>query len=413
MSNAEKIRAKPGLRAVVMVAVLGAAYLFSNFHRLSLSVIGNVIAEDYGLSTLQLGTLGSAIFYSYALMQIPCGFIADKISARKLVTASCAMTALSTVWFSYADSFPALVAARILTGISTAMIYVPALAAIRKQFGDRIFGTMTGVMVAMGQLGSLCASAPLKFLTDRFGWRSTFLMIGGISLVLALAAWLLILEPKAEPAARMQPAKKTNWRAAFTMGGLSIAVWFFITGGTRLSFQSLWGLRFFVQSVQTTASQSSLYLMYISIGCILGSMIFGRVADRIGNIRTVVCSTGLFALLWVALAALQPQTPTWIIFSVCMLMGAAGAGGFTVGFSCIRLFVSKENTGVITGINNCSAFMGSAIFTQLSGSLMGLSPAAAPRGQFQFLFLVFAALSTACAVFVAVANRRVFTKVNR
>src|SRR5699024_5350933 len=68
-----------GLRPVLMVVVLGMAYFFSNFHRLSLSVIGDVIAVDYDLTSQQLATLGSAIFYSYALMQIPCGFIADRV----------------------------------------------------------------------------------------------------------------------------------------------------------------------------------------------------------------------------------------------------------------------------------------------------------------------------------------------
>lgn len=399
-----------GVRAVCMMIVLGMAYFFSNFHRLSLSVIGDVIAADYSLSATQLATLGSAIFYSYALMQVPCGFIADRIPAKKLIAGSCILAAVATIWFSYASGFTSLVLARILTGIATALVYVPALTVIRKQFGDHIYGTMTGIMVAMGQLGSVCASAPLKFLTDLFNWQVTFLMIGAISLILAIAAWFLIMNPPAISPTQTTTRSKGDWRAAFTAGCLSIAFWFLITGGTRLSFQSLWGSRYFTQAQESNASQSSIYLMIISIGCIVGSVVLGRVADRIGNIKTVVWSTLVFALLWGAFALLPSGSSPFLISVLCLLLGATGAGGFTVGFSCIRLFAGKENTGIVTGINNCCAFMGSALFTQLNGFIMGLSPLSDSKGQFTFLLLVFCLLSLLAVAIVATVNRKQFSK---
>ena len=398
------------VRAACMMIVLGMAYFFSNFHRLSLSVIGDVIAADYSLSASQLATLGSAIFYSYALMQIPCGVIADRIPAKKLIAGSCVLAAAATIWFSCASGFTSLVLARVLTGIATALVYVPALTVIRKQFGDHIYGTMTGIMVAMGQLGSVCASAPLKFLTDLFNWQITFLMIGAISLVLAIAAWFLIMNPPAASPSPTTAQRKGDWRAAFTAGCLSIAFWFLITGGTRLSFQSLWGSRYFTQAQGIDASQSSIYLMIISIGCIVGSVILGRVADRIGNIKTVVWSTLVFALLWGAFALLPANSSPLLTGLLCLILGATGAGGFTVGFSCIRLFAGKENTGIVTGINNCCAFMGSAIFTQLNGFIMGFSPSSDPKSQFTFLLMVFFLLSLLAVAIVAVVNRKQFSK---
>lgn len=397
------------VRLICMMIVLGAAYFFSNFHRLSLSAIGDVIAVDYGLSEQQLATLGSAIFYSYALMQIPCGFIADRVSAKKLIAGSCILAAAATVWFACASGFASLVLSRTLTGAATALVYVPALAVIRKQFGDRTYGTMTGIMVAMGQLGSVCASAPLKFMSDRFGWQSAFLSIGGISLVLAVAAWCLILTPK-ESTAGGSGRRKSGWKVAISAGSLSVAAWFFITGGTRLSFQSLWGTRYFTDSLSLDAATASLYLMMISVGCIVGSVILGRVADKIGSVRTVAFSTVAFAALWAGFALLSPSVPAPALAALCLLLGAAGAGGFTVGFSCIRLFAGKESTGVVTGVSNCCAFMGSAVFTQINGAIMGLAPADSTGGRFSFLLMLFCALSLAAAAVVAVVNRSHFKR---
>lgn len=395
-----------GLRPVLMVVVLGMAYFFSNFHRLSLSVIGDVIAVDYDLTSQQLTTLGSAIFYSYALMQIPCGFIADRVPAKRLIAGSCVLAAGATLWFAYASGFTSLVLARVLTGLATALVYVPSLAVIRKQFGDRRYGTMTGIIVAMGQLGSVCASAPLKFLADQFSWRFAFLIIGAVSVALAVAAWFLVLDPEAHERGGIR--KKSSWKAALSAGSLSIAVWFFITGGTRLSFQSLWGTRYFTQSLELDTSAASLYLMLISVGCIVGSVILGRVADKIGNVRTVVFSTIAFAALWACFALLRPAIPAPALAVLCLLLGAMGAGGFTVGFSCIRLFAGKESTGIVTGVSNCCAFMGSAVFTQINGTIMGFAPQSSSSGQFSFLLMLFFLLSLAGAVLVALVNRKRF-----
>ncbi len=393
-------------RAVCMMLVLGMAYFFSNFHRLSLSVIGDVIAADFGLTSLQLATLGSAIFYSYAVMQIPCGFIADRVSARKLITWSCIFAAAATLWFSYAGSFTGLVLARILTGAATALVYVPTLTVLRKRFGDRVYGTMTGIMVAMGQLGAVCASAPLKLMTDLFNWRVTFMAIGGVSVALAAGAWFLVSDPPAEPKAAQGGKPSGSWRAALSAGCLSVAFWFLLTGGTRLAFQSLWGGRYFTQGLGLDAGRSSVYLMMISVGCIVGSLVLGRVADWIGNIRTMVGSTLVFAALWLSFALLPEETPSAVLFLLCLLLGATGAGGFTVGFSCIRIFSGKENTGIVTGVNNCCVFMGSALFTQISGILMELSPSTEPGGQFTFLLTTFAILSLLAAAVVVWVNRK-------
>ena len=387
-----------------MIAVLGMAYFFSNFHRLALGVIGDMIAADYHLTERQLSALGSAIFYSYALMQIPGGWIADRIPAKKIIVGSCVLTAAATLWFAWAGDFASLVLARILTGLATALVYVPALTVIRKQFGDGTYGTMTGIMVAMGQLGSVCASAPLRALSDRWSWQTAFLVIGGISLILAAAAWRLVLDPK--PAGESAARRKTGWKAAFSAGSLGVAAWFFVTGGTRLSFQSLWGTRYFTQALELDASASSWYLMLISIGCIAGSVLLGKCADKIGSLKTLVCSTTVFAALWACLALVRPGASPGILAALCLLLGAMGAGGFTVGFSCIRLFAGRENTGIVTGVSNCCAFLGSAVFTQVNGELLLLAPAGDAGGQFSFLLGLFCLLSLAATAAVAIINRR-------
>ncbi len=395
---------KNSLKLFLMISVLGLAYFFSNFHRLSLGVVSDVIQTDFGLTTTQLGLLGSALFYPYAVMQLPSGMIADKVATNKLITFSCVLTALSTILFSTAKSFPILVVARMMAGVGTALVYVPALAAIRRQFGDTIFGTMTGIMVSMGQLGAVCASAPLKFLTHFFGWRKSFFVIGVITVVLSIACWFLIVDPK-EPSTRNAP-KQSAWKMVLQPFAISIILWFFMTGGSRLSFQSLWGGRFFTEALAMSPEKSSLMLMCISIGCIVGASILGSISDKIGSVSTVILSTVIFSLTWVVYAFCKQNTNTILIGITGIVLGAVGAGGFTVGFSCIRLFASKEYTGTVTGIVNFFTFIGSAVFTQICGNFMEILPIDGKLMQFRVLLLCFTVTALITTFFVWIANRK-------
>lgn len=378
-------------RMVIMMVVLGLAYFFSNFHRLSLGVVSDTIQTEFQLSTTQLGLLGSALFYPYAIMQLPSGFIGDRVPANKLIAASCILTACSTLLFSVSQQFSLLVVARMMAGVATALVYVPALAAIRRKFGDAVYGTMVGIMVSLGQIGAVCASAPLQFLTNVLGWRKAFFIIGCLTVILSIGCWLFIDDNK--NSSQTKQKKENAWKMVVQPFAIALIVWFFITGGSRLSFQSLWGGKFFTEALSMSPDASSIMLMCISIGCIVGASILGSISDRIGSTKTVIFSSLIFVCTWIAYAVCKENSSRLFIGAVGILLGAFGAGGFTVGFSCISLFAKKQYTGTITGIVNFFTFTGSAIFTQVCGSFMESLPVSTARGQFQVLFICFAAAS--------------------
>lgn len=410
MSKQKGGEAPSKARLYLMMAALGLAYFFSNFHRLSLGVLGNVMAEDFGLSAAQLGILGSAFFYTYAAMQIPSGVFSDRVGTKYLIAGSCLISGIATIWFGHSGSVGGLTAARALTGLAVAFVYVPALAAIRYWFGDKNLGTMTGLLVAMGQIGAVSASAPLKLVSDALGWRNSFAAIGYISLVLCVLSVFTVLNPKRTK--KETTKKKGEWKAAFRPAAFSICIWFFFTGGARLSFQSLWGNEFFTAYLDNSPIQSSANLMWISIGCIFGAMVLGRVCDRLGSVRTLVLSTLIYSLFWLAMVALKPGFPVILVMANSFAIGFFGTGSFTVGFTCVREFSSGSNTGFMTGVNNCGCFLGSAVFTQVCGSFVELFPTA--RQGFFWLLTVFFALCVLSAVLVGVLNKeKVFQKKDR
>src|SRR5207237_1149644 len=90
-------------------------------HILPQSVIeptaAQLIQDEIGLSPRQLGLLFSAFFWSYSLLQIPVGWVAERYGAQRVLAAGLAIWACATMLVGLAHSFAALLALRLLLGI--------------------------------------------------------------------------------------------------------------------------------------------------------------------------------------------------------------------------------------------------------------------------------------------------------
>jgi hypothetical protein len=77
-----------------------------------------------------------------------------------------------------------------------------------------------------------------------------------------------------------------------------------------------------------------------------------------------------------------------------------------VAFSCVRDFSGPGNGGILVGINNCPAFLGSAVFTQCCGALIGVLQKFSEIIRFSILLGVFSLLCLVSSAGVAWFNRR-------
>ena len=103
-------------------AVLGLAYFFVYFHRLSLSVVADDLARDFETTASVLGLLGSVYFYCYAAMQFPAGLLSDSVGPRKTVTFSLLLAAAGSLFFGLAPGLGTAFAGRVMGGLGVSMV---------------------------------------------------------------------------------------------------------------------------------------------------------------------------------------------------------------------------------------------------------------------------------------------------
>lgn len=166
------------------LVLLLAAVLFINYvDRGVLPTAAQLIQEDLHLTASQLGLLGSAFFWTYALVQIPVGWLAEQIGARRVLAAGLVIWASATLLLGVTSMFPMLIAFRMLLGVGESAGFPCVNKLLATAVPVESLGTANGIIGFAYLLGPAVGTYAGGMLMARFGWRSAFLVFGALSLL--------------------------------------------------------------------------------------------------------------------------------------------------------------------------------------------------------------------------------------
>jgi MFS family permease len=178
-----------------IVGLLAAALFINYVDRGTVPTAAHLIQDEIGLSPRQLGLLFSAFFWSYSLLQIPVGWVAERYGAQRILAAGLAIWACATMLVGLAHSFAALLALRLLLGIgeSAGFPCVSKLLAIVVPVKD--LGTANGIVAFAYLFGPAVGAYCGGLIMVEFGWRGAFWAFGAASL-LWLIPWSQVRLPR-------------------------------------------------------------------------------------------------------------------------------------------------------------------------------------------------------------------------
>ena len=162
------------------------AYIDRTAINLSLSAIGH----DFQLSPAVLGIVLSAFFVGYTVMQLPGGYIADKIGSKKVVMVSLAFWSIFTLATGFTYSLAALLIVRFLFGLGEGSFPPAAFKGISEYFPHDERAKMAGVLVSSNYVGSALAPIIVVPLMLLLGWRGMFHVLGVIGFAYVFFYWL-------------------------------------------------------------------------------------------------------------------------------------------------------------------------------------------------------------------------------
>lgn len=192
--NFAKDKAKVLRKRWLIWGILCLAYIIVFFHRIAPSVVSDQLMREFKISGVALGSLAAMYYYIYSVMQIPSGILADTWGPRKMVALFMFQAGLGSLLFGYASNLTMAYVGRFLVGLGVSTVFVAIMKIQAEWFRTKEFGMMSGFTLVAGNLGAILGSVPLTALVDAVGWRTSFALVGLLTLLLSWAAWRWIID---------------------------------------------------------------------------------------------------------------------------------------------------------------------------------------------------------------------------
>lgn len=351
--------------------------------RSCISIAGPKMREEFGFSQTEMGLVYSIFSLSYFLGQTPWGILADRYGARWLVALAILGWSIFTGLTALAWSFGSLLAIRFVFGGLEAALSPAVATAFRQWIPDRERSSAFGFYLGGGRLGAAITPLIAASILASSGWRSMFVIFGGLGVAMAVA-WIVWFRntPAEHPAVNAvereyigradadqsstkgkvtnaSPVAKPRWSELLASGRLwcLLAVAF---GCTFLwQFYITWFPTYLREERHMGLQESAVYAGLPFIFGVFATWVGGLLTDVLARrygvrrartlIGTVSLSSGgllLSAGIWCA----EPR-----LAAILMASGALGVDLFLGAAWASALDIGGESGGAVAGLMNAAS----------------------------------------------------------
>lgn len=405
------------------------------------------IMDEFGVQAASASVLVSAYLAAVAIVIPVSGDLGDRFGHRKMFLLGVIAFCLTSALGALAWTFPVLVAARILQGISGAVITPNSVALVRaiapegqrgRTFGT--FGMLISISAAAGPfIGGLFVSG--------FGWRSQFLLALPIGALAITTVRKRLVESKIQPP--VPPMDVVGLAAlAIFLGGLviglqrlgdgSVGIWLIVVGflflglfvvreaqavhpalplsllrhkGFASAVASIFGatlilhaifflIPIFIQNLLfESASKTGIVLLGLTAVAALVGPFAGGLSDRVGR-RLPVVAGSLFSAAGMGLMAVLAQSATLLLIASCLALVGLGVGMSESARQTAALeSADASRSGMAAGTYYAARYIGGSIGATLGGLTLAQEVSRAAMSKaFLVLFVV--------ALLVAIVSTR-------
>ena len=370
----------------IVIASWGTYYAFGVFFKPVLTEFGWTRAMTSGAFSLAMIVQG--------LIGIVVGGLTDRLGPRIVLTLCgfllglgyLLMSQIGTVWQLYLFYW-------VIVGTGMSGATVPLLSTVARWFAARR-SLMTAIVLTGTGIGLLIAPPVANWLISIYDWHVSYLILGGVLLVvIILAAQFLRYDPTqigqrpygenkgTEQWLKLRSEGLSLMEAVYTRQFWVVFVMFLCTAYSRLTVMV--HIAPHATDLGISAATAASILATIGIMDVVGRIVLGSAADRIGNRQVFIIG---FALMSASFLWLVPATEVWMLYLFAVVFGFAHAGAGASMSPLVAWLFGLRSHGLIFGVANIGLTIGGAIGPLLAGYLFDVT------GSYQLSFFICAAL---------------------
>jgi sugar phosphate permease len=171
-------------------ATLWITYACFYLGRLNFTVAIPGIMDEFGWTRGDLGAIGTALFWAYAIGQFINGQLGDRVGARILILVGISASALANLVFGFSHAMWLMIAIWAVNGYAQSMGWAPSVKTLANWFPPKTRGVMSGRLGTSYILGGAISVALAGFIGARYDWRVMF-YVPTVLLIIAGVHWYL------------------------------------------------------------------------------------------------------------------------------------------------------------------------------------------------------------------------------
>jgi len=187
---------KPSRARLTVLALISVATLINYLDRSVMGVAKPELVKDLHISPEVMGLIFSAFSWTYALAQIPGGYVIDKLGTRLTYALSLGLWSLATAVHGLMTSVAGLFSARLALGLAEAPCFPANSRVLSTWFPQQERAKATGVYTVGEYVGLGMLIPVLGWIMAHYGWRSLFYVVGAIGILFAVIFHRIYRDPQ-------------------------------------------------------------------------------------------------------------------------------------------------------------------------------------------------------------------------
>jgi OPA family sugar phosphate sensor protein UhpC-like MFS transporter len=356
--------------------------------RLAIGVVKKPLIDEGIFTPAELGMIGSALFYTYAIGKLTNGFLADHCNVRRFLAFSFVLTAICNLAMGATTTLWAAVLIWGLNGWFQSFGAPGGVVAITAWFSNRERGRAYGLWSTAHSMGEGLTFLVIGNIVALLGWQWGFWGAGIFGLVAAAGVFMLLQDrpqtlglPPVNDwkndhyETRASNDAKSTWALQFSVLKIP-SIWVLALASatiyvTRYAINS-WGILYLQEARGYSLPMAGTLLTVSTLAGIAGAVAYGFTSDKLFKARRPPANL-LFAILeliGLVIIFLGPtNTPMLIVGMLLFGMGLTGLVTSLGGLFAVDI-APKRAAGAAMGVIGIFSYIGAAIQEQVSGILI-------------------------------------------